>query len=181
MVEHLSLGGGIVYLQKVYGVGLFVDLGFCTDFSFQPEVTEEFADKYISDSTGNISRVSSAIGAVTVIGGSGSFACDSLSRDMLQNVWFHGNATSAGTELFGGASLTPIVRGLRFLSAPATGPTFCLLLPAVTLTITSPISLMSHEFTNIQFTFKVIFAENMNTVPTLRVQEEGEELTNFCT
>jgi len=180
MLETLSLGGGIVYLKDVYSAGSYVDLGYCTDFNLQVTIEQSFKEEYFSDASGNIIKVPSVVGSVDSVLTEGTFTCESLSRKVLQVIWFGGADTSAGTELLGSSTITPIVRGLKFLAVPLTGPTHCVTLPAVQLVTKSPVSLIQYDWKTVAFAFTIVYADNIRTVPTLRVQEEGETLTNFC-
>ncbi len=180
MLEHLSFGGGIVSLKEQFDIGTFDDLGFCPNFSLNVNVTQDFKEEYFTDSSGNLVRVPSTVGSIAGVAVDGEFSCESMTRNLLQKIWFHGDSTDAGTELFGGALLQPIIRALKFLSVPESGPTYCLTLPAVELRAKGTVPLIGDNWKSISFTYRILYASNMRTAPVLRVQEEGESLSNFC-
>ncbi len=181
MVDTLSLGGGIVYLKDVYSVGSYNDLGFCPKFELLVNVSQSFKDEYFSDASGNLIRLPSAEGSINGILVNGTFNCESLSRKLMQQIWFSGDITDAGTELIGSNLITPIVRGLKFISVSQSGPECCLTLPAVNLNAVTAVPLIDYAWKNVPFSFDVVYADNIRTVPTLRIQEEGETLSDFCT
>ena len=178
MTTTLSLGGGIVYLKEQYDSGSFEDLGFCTDFSLKISIEEEYVDQYMSDSSNRLIRVPGDSGFVTKVEGTGSFACESITRNLLQKIWFRGTNSSDGTELLQVTDLATVVRALKFMSVPANGPTYCVTLPAVRLEATDAVPLQQYDWVAVKFDFEILIAYGL---PTLRVQEEGEELTDFCT
>lgn len=178
MTTNLSLGGGIVYLKEQYDAGSFEDLGFCTDFSLKIDIEEEYVDQYMADSANRLIRVPGNTGFVTNVASSGSFTCESMTRNLIQTIWFRGTASSDGTELLEATDLAPVVRALKFLSVPANGPTYCVVLPAVRLEVGNEVTLQQYEWAALDFSFEVLIAFG---APTIRVQEEGESLTDFCT
>ena len=131
----------------------------------------------MADSSNRLIRVPSSNGFVTSVVSEGSFTCESMTRSLLQKIWFRGTNSSDGTELLEATDLAPMVRALKFLSVPANGPTYCLILPAVKLEATSDVVLQQYDWVSIAFSFEVLIAYGL---PTLRVREEGETLTNFC-
>ncbi len=180
VLETLSLGGGIIYIKDQFDVGAYYDLGFCPEFNISVNSTQEYKEEYFADASGAIIKVPSTIGVTTSLLVNGTFVCESLTRKLLQTIWFQGNVTDAGTELSGGTSLTPKVKAVKFVSSSNTGPDYCVILPTVSLSVPSTISFISNEWKTVSFEFTVLYAENIRTVPTLRVQEEGETLANFC-
>lgn len=178
MTTNLSLGGGIVYLKEQHDSGSFEDLGFCVDFALQISIEEEYVDQYMSDSANRLIRVPGDSGFVTNVAGTGSFTCESMTRSVLQKIWFRGTNSTSGTELLEATDLAPVVRALKFMSVPANGPTYCVTLPAVKLEAANAVPLQQYEWVAVDFEFEVLIAYGL---PTLRVQEEGETLPDFCT
>lgn len=179
MTTDLSLGGGILYLKEDYSTGSFEDFGYCHSFRLKIDIQEQYDDRYMADSSGRLIRVPQVTGRVTSVVGSGAFTCESMTRKNLQKLWMRGTDSSLGTELFEGFDLVPLVRALKFHSVPATGPTYCLVLPSVKLSAESEIPFQFHDdWIAIDFTYEVLYSEN--ALPSLRVQQEGESLPGFC-
>lgn len=178
MQKKLTLGGGIVYLREQYDAGDYIDFGYSTGFNLVISSEVEFENKYLMDVLGNIIKSISTEGAITSFKVTGGFSNESMSRSLLQKLWFRGTDSTDGAELFA-SDLKPIVSGIKYLSVPSKGVALCLKLPSVHLMATKAVPIQDQSnWMNISFDFEVLFGEDF---PSLRVQEEGEILPGFCT
>lgn len=178
MLETLQFGGGIVSIKPVFTDVSFEDFGYCHDFAVKVEYKEEFKSKYIVGPGNRLIRVTAAEGLLTAVSISGGFVCESMTRSRLQSMWFRGIASSAGTELLEDSEFSAIISGLRFISVSDFGPIECLKLPKINLKIEDERPLMGYEWRNLRFSFEAFLEDGY--MPTLRVQQEGETLTDFC-
>jgi len=177
MIETLQFGGGIISVKPVFSDPAFEDFGYCDEFTVKVEHTEEYRDKYIRSGSGLI-RVKTSEGRLVAASITGSFICESITRARLQSMWFRGSASSTGTEILDGDTFEAVISGLKFLSVSDSGPIECLKLPKVSLKLSDNRKLMGYEWRNLPFTFEAFLEEGY--MPSLRVQQEGETLTNFC-
>lgn len=171
MIEYLSLGGGIVYIKSDYTAGEYVDIGYCTDINFKVDIQEKYEEKYFTDGA-RLVRLPTPTGrAISAMFG-GSFVCESMSRLMVQELWFHGVGDAAGTELLQ-AGLVPTAKAIKFVSSPEVGPVFIHEEKAVSLNTTSAVPFIGGGWKNIPFEFKSLFADT-GTVPKISMIVPGE-------
>lgn len=181
LIDTISLGGGIVYLKEDYSSGSFIDLGFCPSFSVNLGILEDHRSRYFADSSGNIFKLPTTESTYSQFIANGKFVCESVDRKMMQSIWFRGTSTSDGTTMLGDFSAAPIIRALKIITYNVTGPDYCLILPAVSVIPTGDFNLISTDsWRSVSFDFTVLYSETTDTFPILRVQEEGETLTDFC-
>lgn len=181
MLETLSLGGGVLYLKQDYQTSSFVDMGYCYSHEAGVDLVQELDYKYFTDSNGRLIRLPSTSGRITAISCTGSFIWESISRDMLQKIWFYGDNTSDGTDLFYTSELTPIIRALKYIPDVLMGPAVCFICPAVEMTVVSRFPFHGESFKNLTINYRAVFSHVQNTKPFLRVQEVDELLEDFCT
>lgn len=179
MLKTLSLGGGVAYLKYQFDVGVFEDLGYVYDFGIKVDVEEDTDEAYFADASGNLIRMPTTSGDVIKALLGGSFTCQSITRALIQKVMFRGTDSSDGTSLLENNVIA--IQALKFISVPKRGPTVCFNAPAIKLTIPKDLLLMNQDkWADITFQYSIVLDEDTNTVPTMRVQEEGESLENFC-
>ncbi|NIT54927.1 MAG: hypothetical protein GWN00_01365 [Aliifodinibius sp.] len=180
MPNHLTLGGGVLSLKYKYDDAEYSLFGYVSDFSLAVEAKRAPKEMYAHDTAGNIVRVKTSNNNITQVYSGGGFTCESLSRKLLQSLWFQGTDDAAGTALFND-SLVDTIRALKFVSSAAMGSTFCFKAPAVYLKINKKIKFLNQtSWANVDFEFETIIDTIIDSVPTLKIAEEGEDLTGFC-
>ena len=155
MIETLSLGGGIVTVNSI-------DMGFCPSFDVNLTIEHEYKEIYLTDGLGGLIRANSTSGTLSNLQMNGTLVCESLDARTLDTLWLRGTALLATT------GFSPIVVPLLFVSSPATGPTYTLTLPLVSIAPTGSFTPIDYQWNNISFTFEVKF-DGSGAVPGLSI------------
>lgn len=178
--ELLTIGGGAVSLKDTFDSGSFYRIGNCPSFNILVSVEKKFDESYFADSNGNLIKLKTTAGKIIGATLGGDFIVEELTRDFIQNKWFYGAATSAGTEALSGGLSAP-VRAVRIKTDPINGISECITFPAIDLSCTGSVSgINTNEFKSLSFEFKILYDLGINTSPIARVQEPGETLVDFC-
>lgn len=180
MIDTLSLGGGVVHIKEQFDTGSYEDIGYSVDLEIGMDIVQKFFNQYYTDSDGRLIRLPSTKGVITSASFNGAFVCESMTRNMLQKIWWLGDDTDAGTEPLYSSDLTPVVRALKFVPDVYDGPAVCVEFPAIELSISSKFLLISDSWKSLTFQFRALFDEDVRTFPIMRVQQPGESLVDFC-